>query len=644
MCIRGHNDGGLWSVKGIIAVDGIRSAYFQPVAEHLIVCQRSCCIEIGEMREEHSGGKAVRPTELLVDLSVKKIKTISSHMIDGPRPMLPVTQNAVAFIDQTPPEREPSHQAEGLESWSQWNISKFPTEVISHIFACMGCDTIAQIHNTCLVFREVAQRDHEEAFFYRQFPEQFKKLYLQCRLWQQRLAKSGRHPFIAELPKKYTRVLNTEQQAAVLCCHTLRNMMSTSEYRPREVLAYPENTRPWLKCSQVSSTVWLHDGEHGKLTLLGQSDSCSAQEIVLEGRSVQGCVNGLSFHPNGGLVSIFSRNNIIDNLKRDPDSGQWQMIEGQLINEHQVGAATYTYFQLSPSGKYVIVRSSTDQDRIGAIMCCDDQGRWTPMPMAEEAKETSVVEKVYFSPSEQHLAICCPYQVVILSLDSHGCWNFSWSTPDVRRVGYVEFCPSGGWLLIVLNEHQRDIASSADLIRFDREWSWWQTIACEDCLCPIAFSPGGRYLVSDDYYWFWRLGESGKWEFYCELTGFEELPRLFDNIALSPCDNYLLDTDCNSLVTIWEQDEQGCWTVDRGSEQHNGKVSLVKFSQSGVHALTVDVSSIRIWGRNEGGLWSVKGGIPANRVVSAEFHPVAEHLIVFRSNSHTRIWELRKES
>ena len=354
-----------------------------------------------------------------------------------------------------------------------------------------------------------------------------------------------------------------------------------------------------------------------------------------------GSANGLSLHPNGSLVSIFSSNNIIDTLKRDPDSGQWQTIEGQSINEHQVGAATY--FQLSPSGKYVIVRSSTD--RIGAIMCCDDQGRWTPMPMAEEGKKTSVVDWVYFSPSEQHLAICCPYQVVILSLDSHGCWNFSWSTPIDRRVGYVEFCPSGGWLLIVLNEHQRDIASSADLIRFDREWSWWQNIPCEDCPCPIAFSPGGRYLVSDDLYWLWRLGECGKWKFYCELTGFEKPPRLFKHtIALSPCDNYLLDTDGNSLVTIWGQDEQGCWTDHRGSEQHNGKVSLVKFSQSGVHALTVDDSLIRIWGRDEDGFWSVKGSILANYVVSAEFHPVAEHLIVFRSSSHTRIWELQKES
>ena len=556
--------------------------------------------------------------------------------------MFPVTQNAVAFmVDQAPAERAPSHQAEVPESWSQWNISKFPTEVISHIFACMGCDTIAQIHDTCLVFREVAQRDHEEAFFYRQFPEQFKEQYLQCRLWQQRLAKSGLHPFITDLPKKYTRALNIERQAAILCFHALRNMMSTSEYSTREVLAYPQETRSArIKCSQVNSTVSLHNGEHGKLALFGQSGSWSTQEIVLKGRSGDWVADGLSFHPNGCLVSIFSRNNTIDNLKRDPDSGQWQMIEGQLINEHQIGALTYC--QLSPSGKYVIVRSPTDRDCVEAIMCRDDQGRWTPMPMAEEVKDAGVVEWVCFSPSEQHLAIWCRFQVVILSLDSHGCWNFSWKTLDFRRVGRVEFCPSGGWLLIVFDEIQRDIASSAELIRFDREWSLWQTLPGEDC--PTAFSPGGRYLVGNGHYRLWQLGECGKWEFYCQLTGFEEPPRLFDNtIAFSPCDNYLLDTDYNSRVTIWGQDEQGCWTVRRGSAQHYGTVSLVKFSQSGVHALTVDDSSIRIWGRDEGGLWSVKGVIVANCVTKAEFHPVAEHLIVFRSDGHIRIWELRKE-
>ena len=608
--------------------------------EHLIVFQKSCCIEIREIQKEHSGGEGVRPTELFVVLSVKKITTILSRiLIDRSIPMLPVTQTAIAFIgDQTPPEREPSHQAEGPESWSQWNISKFPTEVISHIFACMGCDTIAQIHDTCLVFREVAKRDHEEAFFYHQFPERFKKQYLQCRLWQQRLAKSGLHPFITELPKKYSRLLNTEQQAAVLCFHTLRNMMSTSEYRLREAHAYHEDPRSSLsKCSQVGSTVSLHDGEHGRLTLLGQSDSWSAQEIVLEGRSGPGLVDGLSFHPNGCLVSIFSSNNIIDNLKRDPDSGRWQMIEGQLINEHQVGAVTRC--RISPSGKYVIVQST---GRIEAIMCCDDQGRWTPMPMAEEARDISVVDWVCFSPSEQHLAICCPFLVVILSLDNHGCWNFSWRTFTVQRVDYAQFCPSGGWLLIVLGEDQRGIASSADLIRFDREWSFWQTFPSWNH--PTAFSPGGRYLVGNGHYWLWQLGESGKWEFYCQLTGFEEPPRLFEHtIAFSPCDNYLLDTDHNNLVTIWGQDEQGGWTVPLGNTQHDSQVSLVKFSPSGVHALTVDNSSICIWGRDEGGLWSVKGGIPANCVWRAEFHPVAEHLIVFRNDGHTRIWELQKD-
>ena len=555
--------------------------------------------------------------------------------------MLPVTPKSVAVMgDQALSEREPSHQADGPESWSQWNISEFSTEVISHIFACMGCDAIAQVKDTCLVFREVVESEHREAFFYHQLPAPFKKRYPRCRLWQQQLAKSGLHPFITRLPNKYSWILNTEQKAAVLCFHTLRNMMSTFVYHPKEVFAYGNKTHSALsKCSQVSSTVSLYDEEQGRLTLLSQSVSWSAQETVLEGRSGPLLTDGVSFHTNGCLVSIFSRNNIIETLKRDSDSGRWQMIEKQSINEPQDGALTRG--PISPSGEYVVVNSSTGH--IKAIMRCDDQGRWTPMPVAEEARDTPPVDWVYFSPSEQHLAIHCWNQVVILSLDSHGCWNFSWRTPDFRRVGSVEFCPSGGWLLIVLNENQKDIDSSADLIRFDREWSFWQTIPSEDC--PTAFSPGGHYLVGDGHYRLWQLGESGKWEFCCQLTGFEKPPRLFDHtIAFSPCDNYLLDTDRNSLVTIWGQDEQGNWTVCRGSKQHEGKVRIVKFSQSGVHALTVDESSIRIWGRDEGGCWSVKGDIPATCVWSAEFHPVAEHLIVFRNSKHTRIWELRKES
>ena len=69
--------------------------------------------------------------------------------------MLPVMQKSVAVMgDQASPEREPSHQSEEPESLSQWNISKFPPGVISHTLACMDCDTIAQVHDTCLVFRE----------------------------------------------------------------------------------------------------------------------------------------------------------------------------------------------------------------------------------------------------------------------------------------------------------------------------------------------------------------------------------------------------------------------------------------------------------------------------------------------------------
>lgn len=44
--------------------------------------------------------------------------------------------------------------------------------------------------------------------------------------------------------------------------------------------------------------------------------------------------------------------------------------------------------------------------------------------------------------------------------------------------------------------------------------------------------------------------------------------------------------------------------MDRGSLQHEGAVKFVEFSLSGIHALTVDRSSVRIWGLDDGGLWS----------------------------------------
>ena len=66
----------------------------------------------------------------------------------------------------------------------------------------------------------------------------------------------------------------------------------------------------------------------------------------------------------------------------------------------------------------------------------------------------------------------------------------------------------------------------------------------------------------------------------------------------------------------------------------------VSFSQSGANALTLGWQSIRIWGRDDVGLWAVKAVISATRVWDAYFHPMAEHLIIFRRSHDMRIWEI----
>ena len=114
-----------------------------------------------------------------------------------------------------------------------------------------------------------------------------------------------------------------------------------------------------------------------------------------------------------------------------------------------------------------------------------------------------------------------------------------------------------------------------------------------------------------------------------------------DTIAFSPCDNYLLTSTRDGMVHFWGRDEQDNWTI-RGSLQHYEEVRVVGFSQSGVHALSVDSASIRIWRCDDDGFWSVKGSFRATHVKRAHFHPAAEHLIVFENLTSVRIRELRK--
>ena len=104
-------------------------------------------------------------------------------------------------------------------------------------------------------------------------------------------------------------------------------------------------------------------------------------------------------------------------------------------------------------------------------------------------------------------------------------------------------------------------------------------------------------------------------------------------------DYYLLSSSSNGAVSVWGIIELGSWTC-RGTGQHNSKVSHIEFSQSGVHALTVDCFSIYIWGRDDCGLWSVKALLPTDNVRHAHFHPAAEHLVVLRDEYRFRIWEM----
>ena len=114
---------------------------------------------------------------------------------------------------------------------------------------------------------------------------------------------------------------------------------------------------------------------------------------------------------------------------------------------------------------------------------------------------------------------------------------------------------------------------------------------------------------------------------------------MHDTIVFSACDHYLLTSYRDGTVHIWGQDKQENWTI-LGSGQHDGKVKQVEFSQSGIHALTVDYCSLYIWGRSDDGSWSVKERICGTGITHAHFHPVAEHLIVTHDASTVRVWEL----
>ena len=150
--------------------------------------------------------------------------------------MFPIAQKDIAAtISQSSPDGESSQKTNSPATWSQMQITQLPREAISHIFDCLGCDDIAQVRNTCKLFREVVHQDHAETFFFSRLPERFRKVYQQSRSWQKRMILNNQHPFSTRLPTKEERCLNAEQHAALLCSHTLRKMMTTPRYLPEKL-------------------------------------------------------------------------------------------------------------------------------------------------------------------------------------------------------------------------------------------------------------------------------------------------------------------------------------------------------------------------------------------------------------------------
>ena len=581
--------------------------------------------------------------ELLIDFWIKEIIRI----ITGTTGMLSTVEKANAVsISQSagvPPERASSHQANDFATWSQWHITEFSNEVLSHIFGCLGCDDIVQVKNTCKPFRQVVLANHWEALSFRQLPELLRKQYLNSRSWQKWLVESKLHPFTTLLPNKLSQIINAEQQAAVVCAHVLGKMESARAYCAKEVFhcQFPTHLMQ-TECSPTSSDLVLRNTLISKVSLVGQNGSgaWSEQVIDLDQQPHNRSLVGTSFSTDGRYVSIFSLDLIIDIYRRNSECWQW-------IDQQRLGTAGN--FEVSPSGKYLVVL--TIEKDIESIRCFDAQEFWQPMPVAEDARIDPSIKRVQFSPTEQHLTIRYEKKLVILSLDSHGCWKVSWATGSDRSICQVEFSPSQRRLLITYLADGDD-PGSVEMVRFDPAGQEVSRQTILDRYFQLTFSPAGNYLVSqkdNKQLPLWGLSRNGTLALYGELndsskaaTSSKCRQMMKDGVWFSSCDHYLMIASRQGAATVWGQDEQGKWT-NRGSEKHDGKVNLVEFSQSSVHALSVDPWSIRIWGRGSDDMWSVKGKILATSVMRAHFDPLVEHLIIFNYRHSVRIWEIGKE-
>ena len=549
--------------------------------------------------------------------------------------MNPTAQNsntgASTYFSQATPRK-----AVAGASWSQRHVVELPTKALTP--SIRSCEAgIAQAQDTCQPLPEFDQRNKKEVQLYRQLPSQFRYHFPQSLPWQKWLVQNAHHPFTKPLPANQVDILYREQQAAVFCFHTLENMKQTPEYCPVEVF---KCYFPW--------ELTLHFSEHNSELLLYQAKGHVRHVYQdLAGSWKEGIMNwqrksamksaGLHFGPSELHLSVFgfgrsSAGNGITVIRRcDTD---WRSIHSQRFE----GVNDYV---MSPSGKYLALLSES-----GIVHICyfhQLKERWRGMSLDRSFECAATIQRVLFSPAKKpQLAIEYPKKLVMLSMDlNEGRWSCLWASDSQHNLAYTEFCPSGRWLLTACEGS--DDSGSVAIIQLGPEGQYLDKQVIAEQYFKLTFSPAGTYLVSqkgEAQCCLWHLAESGQWQFYAELadTPLGQMNLKPESITFSPCDNYLLTSTPDGMVHIWGQQ----WTV-RGSAQHDHEVIHVEFSPTGIHALTVDESSIRVWGCNDSGLWTVKGIIRAKRFKSAHFHPVAEHLVIIKDSFSVQIWELRKD-
>ena len=543
-----------------------------------------------------------------------------------------------------PPSSQGFQRAGGASTlWMQRNITQSPTQTPA--FSRPGTDS-AHTQKTCQTLPEGDIDHKKEVHLYNQLPKLFRHHYHHTLPWLQRVVQNAQHPFTDPLPGPLLESLAVQevQKAAVLSYHTLENMRLTPRYCPVEVLVSNFPKDQILHFGNCSSILLVCNAS-GYTLFLDQDQEGSWKQGIMDLRKKRTMKNsGFYFTGAEMHLSMFGFSNTgnkITVLKRS--DADWMPVHSQRLE-------TANDFVISPSGQFVVLLSEAGSiDHIRVFNRTSD--RWQSMPLDKSFGCQAKIQRVIFSPIQGQLALEYPNRLVMLSQNREGGWSSEWETLSQQNISYTQFCPFGRWLLIAYEGNKKDDSGSVVVFKLGRYGQCLQKQIITDQYLKVSFSPTGAYLFSQEGAGqCWRVIESGQWQFYGELASnvaplWPELGHLnlkADTITFSSCDNYLLTSTQDGLVHIWGRDEQDKWTV-RGSAQHNSEISHVKFSLSGVHALTVDKSSIRIWGCSDSGLWTVKGSIHATRVKDVHFHPVAEHLIVHQNSYGVRIWELRKD-